>query len=236
MREDVSDSIVERIQKLRRLSRSSNQHEAALAAAKMQELLFAHNLSLGALQDPSEYIEVEHRLQSRAWARLLLAALCRNNFCKPLLSSMGGWMYVVGRRENVAAVNEIFDFLCREVDRLCKAQLKVYQTRVEGGRTEHGRSWSAAFRNGAASTIAGRLDQQRQLDVQRLETTVVNWQPATAIIRRLDLELEDEVKRRYPALGRVRRRWTEVTSLAGYRAGQAAGTSVALRPNTGYLH
>ena len=41
--------IIDKIRKLLRLSRSSNEHEAAAAAAKAQELLSEYNLSLDSM-------------------------------------------------------------------------------------------------------------------------------------------------------------------------------------------
>src|SRR3954454_9262567 len=81
------DRIVDRVKKLLALSSSQNPHEAALAAAKAQELLFKHNLSLALVEAElpggrhSRY--VNDRFDSGGWMdwrRRLLAAVARNNF------------------------------------------------------------------------------------------------------------------------------------------------------------
>jgi hypothetical protein len=47
------DKIIEKIAKLLRLSKSSNEHEAALALARAHELLQKHNLSMAEIKDES---------------------------------------------------------------------------------------------------------------------------------------------------------------------------------------
>jgi hypothetical protein len=228
----VQEPILERIRKLQRLSRSSNEHEAALAAAKMQELLFAHNLSIETLRDPSEYVETSRQVGPRPWAQRLFTILCRNNFCEPLYGG-GGLMFVVGRRENVAAVNEIFAYLVREIGRIASSSYRDYK-RTQAW-PESPRSWGRAFRHGAVEAISTRLREQRALDIEKLTTSAPGPEGGSAIIRRLDLELREEVSRRHPRLGTHRSRHTSLESRSGFEAGQAAGQRITLRPGAGRL-
>lgn len=233
MKDEISESVVGRIRKLQRLTRSNNEHEAALAAAKMQELLFAYNLSVDALRDPSEYVEEERRIGGRIWARRLMISLCKNNFCKPLLGGWAGIIFVIGRRDNVAAVNAMFLYLVGEINRIATMSYAAYRTTTPW--PEDARSWSQGFRNGAVSAIDARLQTQRQDDIAKIEASVVGTETGTAIIRRLDLELVDEVARRHPVLGAARASRSYVRSIAGYQAGQAAGGRMALNRSAGHL-
>ena len=225
--------VLERIRKLQRLARSANEHEAALAAAKMQELLFKHNLSVEALRDPSEYIEDQRHVGGRVWARRLMVSICKNNFCEPLHSTWGGEIFIVGRRENVNAVNEMFEYLVREVDRLARSAYADYKRSTPW--PESGRSWCAAFRSGAVVTISARLRAQRELDVGKIAAAVVGTETGTAIIRRLDVELQAEVARRHPRLGTRRYYSSDIRSWSGFQAGQAAGGRIALHSTGGRL-
>jgi len=230
----TTEPVLERIRKLQRLSRSGNEHEAALAASKMQELLFKHNLSIETLSEPSEYVEEKRELGSRVWARRLMVGLCRNNFCEPLRAAWGGEIFIVGRRENVTAVNEMFVYLVGEINRLAKGSYKDYK--VGTPWPENANSWCSAFRSGAVATINGRLRAQRELDVAKIATTVVGDETGTAIIRRLDIELKAEVSRRHPRLGTRRDQGSAIRSRSGFQAGQAAGGRIALnRPSGGHL-
>ena len=232
MEAEVSQAVLDRIRKLQRLTRSANEHEAALAAAKMQEILFAHNLSIEALRDPSEYVETEREIGARVWAQRLFATLCHNNFCQPL-HGRAGFMYAVGRRENVEAVNQLFVYLAGEIDRFARAAYRRH--RLAGPDPEPARPWTAAFRNGAVLSIAERLREQRERDIARLTPSVAIPQDGTAIIRRLDQELAAEVARRYPNAGRHRGHRTWVRSSSGYREGQAAGARMSLARARGHL-
>ena len=232
MHSEVSDAVLDRIRKLQRLSRSSNEHEAALAAAKMQELLFAHNLSIEALRDPSEYVETMRQVGTRPWAQRLYSTLCHNNFCEPLHGG-GGFMYVVGRRENAAAVNEMFAYLVGEIGRIANASYRDHKR--THARPEPARDWARAFRLGAVEAIGTRLRDQRARDIEKVSTSAPGPEGGAAIIRRLDLELREEVARRHPHLGTHRSRRTWLNSLSGYQAGQAAGQRMTLRAGAGHL-
>lgn len=227
--ESISDSVLGRIRKLQRLSRSSNEHEAALAVAKMQGLLFAHNLSLEALRDPSEYVEEGREVGGRMWAQRLFASLCHNNFCQPL-HGHPGYMVAVGRRENVAAVNEMFVYLVREIERIATIAYREY--RRTDPWPEGVKAWKGAFRSGVVGAIHTRLQAQRERDIQKVSTSMVGTEAGTVVIRRLDLALQEEVARRYPNIrpaSNRRRAW--LVSSSGYEAGQAAGRDLSLTAN-----
>lgn len=85
-----SHSVIDRIRKLIALSGSSNPHEAALAAERMQTLLQDHNLTLadieGRSSDESPLADRERQEQVKrpaiyAWQRDLMRKLAENNFC-----------------------------------------------------------------------------------------------------------------------------------------------------------
>lgn len=79
--------VIERIKKLLALSESANEHEAALAAEKAQELLAEYNIDMFDIQetedDPTAEVH-EERAQSRpqAWRRSVYMAVAKMYFCE----------------------------------------------------------------------------------------------------------------------------------------------------------
>ena len=69
--------IIERIRKLLRLSNSTNPHEAALAAERVQRMLSEYNLTLEAVAEGSEGLEKARRIDRKTrkdleeWAHVL---------------------------------------------------------------------------------------------------------------------------------------------------------------------
>jgi Protein of unknown function (DUF2786) len=77
--------IKERIRRLRELSKSSNEHEAAAALDKANDLLVEHNLTLADVEVvDSERIKKTYEAKRRrhTWAREVWGAVARANFCK----------------------------------------------------------------------------------------------------------------------------------------------------------
>ena len=87
--------IVDRVKKLLALSTSANPHEAALAAAKAQELLFRHNLSMAMVEaelaDGKASAYVKDRFDSGGWMDW------RRRFANPALctgtANRAGWCH-----------------------------------------------------------------------------------------------------------------------------------------------
>ncbi len=190
------DRIVERIKKLLALATSQNPHEAALAAAKAQELLFRHNLSMAMVEAATEgganSDYVNDRFDSGGWMhwrRRLLAAVARNNFCRGVSYQGTREVGIVGEPHNVTVVKHLYAFLVREIIRLADTGVRADRTLDE----EERRAWKRSFYLGAVRTIAQRLTEQRERDV--------NADPnAAALVVRKDQELEDAYREHFPGL------------------------------------
>jgi hypothetical protein len=230
------DRIVERIKKLLALSSSQNPHEAALAAAKAQELLFRHNLSLSMVEAALEggsSAYVSDRFDSGGWMhwRLrLLSAVARNNFCRGVSYQGTRDVGIVGEPHNVTVVKHLYAFLVREVLRLADLGVKEQH----GLDEEESRAWKRSFYLGAVRTIAQRLATQRQRDIS------ADPQAAALVVRK-DQELDEAYREHFPTAqsneddeegapapvrqdrGPSRPRRTD-----GYRAGVLAGRTIPL--------
>lgn len=145
--------------KLLRLAQSSNQHEAALAAARAQEIMDRfkiESLSISEQSAPEEPIKdfrndpLETELKSKvAWKIQLASAVARHNQCRIYI--MGGPIAIVGRPSDVTTVRYLYGWLVREVNRIAGRDTAGY-----------GRIYSNNFRLGMIDTIRERLAEQRQ--------------------------------------------------------------------------
>lgn len=156
-------SIVDKVRKLLRLAESPNANEAALAAAKAQELIDQHNLSaaLLALEDeagaePDEPIEdfrgkgAPLYTESRdSWRWRLASVVMHANSCRGYKAD--GAIQIVGRPSDVETVRYLYAYLAHETDRL-----------VERDGRGCGRTWRNNYRIGVVSAIAGKFTQQRE--------------------------------------------------------------------------
>lgn len=121
-------AVMNRIQKLLRLSKSSNPHEASLAAEKAQELMFAYGLSMAqveaAHEDGRRFTAEEIRLGSMgsiSWKRSLFAHVAAACWCKALWRPATAIGIAVGRRHNVMLVEHLYGYLHREIERMAEA-------------------------------------------------------------------------------------------------------------------
>jgi hypothetical protein len=227
--------IVDRVKKLLALSTSTNPHEAALAAAKAQEILFRHNLSMAMVEaelaegKASSY--VKDRFDSGGWMdwrRRLLAAVARNNFCRGVSYQGTRDVGIVGEPHNVLVVKHLYAFLVRELMR----QAELEAAAQPGLTADDARSWKRSFYQGAVRTIAHRLTEQRQRDVAADHR-------AMALVVRKDQELDEAYREHFPgaqpqpeadepAPEQPRRKPRKPRSTDGYRAGVRAGQRIPL--------
>lgn len=192
---DKKEKIINLIAKLKALATNNpNQEEAALAGARMQELIDRYKIAQAELMDlDSEEAESEtdcHDFYSESgqrfsrWKMNLAFALARFNNCRGV-SRQGGryWdpktasakvksasMVIVGTEENVAACRYVFSYLCGEIDRLAEKALVEYNRVM---LRKGGKSFSNAFRAGAVDVVIRRLREQKKRIKQEAGTALV---------------------------------------------------------------
>lgn len=192
-------AIAERIRKLQALAdstRNDNVHQAAAAAAKIQELLMKYNLALSdippELKEASSYDQYDMALgastQDWGWRKQLLHKVAIYNFCDiVILDNAKHQAAIIGKSHNIEVVLYLYGYLWREIKRLARAYGEQEQPAEK--------HWYAEFCNGAVSTIRKRLyDQQVQ---QKAET-----EASTALVVVTEKELEEEKFRRFGVLKR----------------------------------
>ncbi|BCS55168.1 DUF2786 domain-containing protein [Geobacter sp. SVR] len=118
------EAIIDKIRKLLRLANSSNEHEAALAAARAQELLAKHNLDEAELTEreiPKEagVASVDNVVKKPAsWVYLLASAVAGAFDCKYFHSPYHGRVSFVGVDLDHEVASFTFGYLYRTINRL----------------------------------------------------------------------------------------------------------------------
>lgn len=236
---------IEKARKLLRLSQSSNPHEAALAAARAQEIMdrfkigaisaeYENSAPAGIAEEIKNFGDdpVENKGRD-SWKWRLLSPLAELNQCKGY--GKAGTLCLIGRPSDVATVRYLYAWLAGEIDRLAGKHC------VGNGRTY----WNN-FRIGAVDTVIERLKAQQAETFAAVKTeAIVAASPGDAC-RALSV-VENSL-----AVIEQRReeveRWAKVNmklragsaSSARYNpsareAGRAAGRSISLRPAAGRL-
>lgn len=183
----MTDAVVlAKVQKLLRLSASSNANEAALAAAKAQELIDKYNLSQALLAlesaEPVKGLDDEpivdfakagapldapKRLDR--WRGYLAGIVARANACKIYYS--GNEIALIGRPSDAETVRYLYGFLAREVERLTTEQGQGM-----------GRTWRNNFRLGVVDTISRKVREQHA-QFEKDARTAAKAENSTALVR-----------------------------------------------------
>lgn len=161
-----TDPIIARIQKLLALAGSSNEHEAALAAAHAQRLLAEHNLAMADIesaQKPQSVDKVEAQVSRTLpkWVRHLSAGICTAFDCQAIHHPLQGKMTFIGVGADVQIAAYTFSYLDKTVRRLCSSYMKQHVSSDLPNR--HRELKRQSYYLGAVSTIIGRLREQKAI-------------------------------------------------------------------------
>lgn len=211
------NAIIEKIKKLQALANSSNKHEAALAATKMQKLLMQHNLDLETVENHAEaspYIKDTEILDcnrlTKGWKSDLYAVIASNNFCTLLTVSGSPKVSIVGKKHNLEIVRYLYHYLEREIERLAtKAAESQYSGRA---------AYIRGFSLGAVHTIGNRLWEAKK--------DMAEQSDCRALIVKSDAELKSAVEREFGKVGTAK--WTKTGNAAAYQAGRRAGREIPI--------
>ena len=163
-----------------KLSQSPNKHEAALAAAKAQEIIDRYNLCIDDIQQGNQPKDVDEAIKDFGWEdplhevcqvdtrwTLRLASTVANlNSCRIYYhTKMSGSavLKVVGRASDVQTVRYIFSWLEKEVRRITRQECKG-----------NSRRYQIDFRTGVVDTISQKLNEQRTSTFSTVQKEAVN--------------------------------------------------------------
>ncbi len=168
MKRDVElERLLERAQRLQALTGSSNVHEAALAAEKLQVLLFNHNLNqldvnvAGSDDEPFVHEEV-YDLGTGGhvnWKRLLINAVARSNFGRVFSRPGTNTVILIGPEHALEIITYFYEYLRETIVRLADEAFAA--SRPELSESIQPRSWRNSFYLGAVAAVRSRLEEQR---------------------------------------------------------------------------
>jgi|GEM_PF-2578201 len=182
-------NVLDKIQALKRLAENQNAtpHEAASAAARMQELMLKHAITEAEVGIDDEQVEwasdspLYVARRRSLWRQSLAFGIAETNGCKALLGIQPNGVVritLVGRSSDVVLVHHFYDFLSREVDRLAKQYLETATGSASGRRLGEG------YRQGCVAKLIARMREQAEATKQQARS---NGQ--TAALVRVDSRL-----------------------------------------------
>lgn len=230
------EKILDRIKKLLSLANSSNEHEAALAAARATKLMLEHGIAEAQLEETDERenvgkIELEEGTKLPKWKSVVLNGLSIAFDCIHYYSRRRGAygkrstvFIVVGQPSKTATITYMYTYLVKEIERLADAAYgeEARECQASGIERPGARAWKNAFRVGAAQTIASRV-------IKENKKVRAQAKAAGQSLVRIDQDktaVEVFVKNTVGPLGAGS--GIKVSSRSGYAAGAAAGKNVGL--------
>lgn len=160
--------IIEKIRKLLRLSRSSNEHEAAAAAAKAQELLSEYNLSKDSIRSGQQaadlrasraYKKTRQRLET--WAYRLASGVARAFDCKYYHDPDVGETVFVGCEPDPTIASWTYGYLYKTLLGLASSYMRGPARRLRSTRSKSTARHSYLL--GAVLVISQRLEVQKRV-------------------------------------------------------------------------
>ena len=229
---------------------SSNEHEAALAAAKYAEFTSKNNLTLdshaGALAGNLPEIVKEHIWTAKVmntWLMRVLQAVSYTHGCTftyRRTQDACTHIHFYGRSIKISQAYDMIEYLTGAIDRVVAKEMKADNEakklhQREGRSTlavPRGRSYWMAFREGVAQRVAAALhaDHKRRMEEGITAPNGITHVPGLVLKSAMAKEMEaanDYMTWLHPSLGRsVARKGSQ--SAAGRSAGYAAGASVSV--------
>jgi hypothetical protein len=222
------ESIIEMVRRCLALATSSNEHEAAAAAAKANELLLKYHISLAQVEGASTTKEGVARTTTslgasdKKWRRYLASVVANYNFCRVLVrrgrGESGGTVWFVGKPTDTTVAIDIFNWLAGEISRLAQEAVIARKHLIYD---EHPATFRISFCWGATSTANNRFYEERRAQMAALPASSV------ALVVRHTQEVDDFMN----AFGRLRsvRQGNINIREGGHREGRAAGQTINLR-------
>lgn len=213
-------SVIELVRKCLKLGQSPNEHEAALALAKAQELLLKYNLGMiDVSADAREERPVGHETLTVGWGRWrkqLFYCIAELNFCYGLESQEH--VYLVGRPHNTAAVREMLAWIIPQAVSLADKAVREYSGRANKV------TYRYSFYRGITGRVCGRLRAARRGQEAQYAGT-------TALVVRSSEENKEYISGVWPRL-RTLKFSVANHSREGYEVGHKAGESVSINPTS----
>jgi hypothetical protein len=230
---EVNETILEKIRKVQGYLKSDNANEAAVAAAKLTEMLLKYNLSLEDIPEEQRkadpfgrsYTDQEsNRLAD--WRITLANSIARANLCRVVIS--GSSLQWLGRESNLQVAQYIYETCANDLQRICDGLWYAIADLIKDMPKEeriHGKTWKADFLAGAAVGVQQKLREETE--------TWRNSAPnANALITTNDSELALYMRQIFPA-GLGHRSGPTVAGGNAYGLGVKTGRNVSFKTGVG---
>lgn len=231
-----TNDIVGRIRKLLELSRNNTSaEEAALAAARAQDMMFKYQIGESDLDITSQERVAESttdgtvmqssRERREVWKGVLANTIARAFGCKCYTSRGLGEVriQIFGLTSAVQTVNYMFNYLVLEINRLAD------EAHRNSGAGVHGKTFKNSFRMGAINSISSRLAEQTRAQQAVVAARVASGSTAIALYKTDQERVEDEYKTLAKKLNlRSAAAPAPIRSVSAYHQGVAAGRSIGL--------
>lgn len=193
----MNEAILEKLEKLFNLSKSDNEHEAAVASQRAAELMARYQLAgvdveayldkKNATPDPEQgriddASDQGPNTRMQAWEGNLSAAVARAVGGRAIVWKLGGTAYtitIIGPPGSVGAARYLFMALRREVDRLGRREMRL---RGESN------AWRRAYCLGMVTRVGERMDEGRRAGFANAGTAMV-------AVERMDAKIADMFNR-----------------------------------------
>jgi hypothetical protein len=244
----MTETILNKIRKLLELSKSNNEHEAALAAARAAELMVQHQIEEADLEvstgetkaDPIINEALDQCGRWVSWKGWIATGIAKAFGCETYRTNVwlngksGEEHRIIGPESAMSTVRYMYQYLTNEVARLADEGYSIEcEERHKSGviTLPSARAWKASFRAGASSAIYDRLIAQRK---QTIDNAAKEHSQALVVIdKQHDAIIEHHRKAspwNYTKTGK--RRSTSggyyPSSNDGWSAGDTAGKNVSL--------
>lgn len=223
------------------LTTSSNEHEAALAAAKYAEFIARNNLVLDpyaeALANSLPEMVKEHIWTSNVkstWLSIIMYAVAHTQGCVYTYIRANGactQFHFYGRPVKISQSYDLIEYLTEAVDRV------VDKAKIEAkDETPKGKSYWMAFREGVARRVANSLydDHNRRMSEGLTASNGISHIPGLVLKSSFEREQQaakDFLTETHPKLGRGSS-GAGSRSSAGRQAGYLAGGSISTARQT----
>lgn len=212
------DAITEKIRKLLRLAKSSNQAESNAALAKAMELAARHQVDVSALGEDNEitklvtrYFRCGGKRLAREWRKALAVARQFFNVSTCLLTDFGQVAFI-GTEMDIQIADYVTSFLVRT----CRAELGKFSANEQRQRRRMSANKRACFIDSYFLGIWVQLNDQRETQVHEISGLEIVLKTAEAA---REAHLDSQFANTTTAKALTKPRPTLHTRFAGYDAG-----------------
>ncbi len=185
---DSAEKIVEKVRALLALSTSPNEHEAAAALNKAQELLLKYKMSMSDMQRLDSHVTAQSVEDivfpydvDQQWRSTLLGIIARANFCSVVNERANGNTVLFGYRGEMEVTKALYEWVLEQLLRLSQRYFLVME--IEHLDVNHKelrisqkkrKIWFDSFFTGAVESLNSRLKRHEHSPDANVQALVVS--------------------------------------------------------------